>query len=258
MASKAIHPDWPPASGHRPHLAPKPKLTSLPYENRWILYQDAHILVVNKPAGLLSVPGKDSDPELSLIGQLQRNFKSAMIVHRLDMETSGLMVLALTTESHRNLSRQFEKRLTQKKYQAWCFGKIGQAQGKCCTPMRCDWPNRPLQMVDFRYGKAAHTQWHCHTQYASSFKVWLTPITGRSHQLRLHMQKLGHPIIGDPLYAFTSRLKRSPRLLLHAASLQFTHPVFHQKMRFEEDAEFWQWHENCFDSDNSIDLAGHG
>lgn len=217
----------------------KPEIRLIPFAEDWILYEDNELLIINKPAGLLSVPGRDADPAASLIGQVQTYFPESLIVHRLDMDTSGLMVLARNAEVHRQLSRQFELRETSKQYQAICFGHPSQPQGQVCLPMRCDWENRPLQMIDFKQGKFAHTKWQLEEQLNACFKVLLTPITGRSHQLRLHMQQLGHPILGDNLYADTPNRQAFNRLHLHAFQLGFKHPVTQKSMSFKQIADFW-------------------
>jgi len=211
----------------------KPKLTHIPFSKDWVLYEDKHILVVNKPSGLLSVPGKDVPAERNLLAQVATHYPDAMIVHRLDMDTSGIMVLARNKASHRSLSIQFQDRLTHKRYHAVCAGKPSQTEGIINLPMRCDWENRPLQMVDCKQGKHASTQWQINQQKQTCFLVCLTPITGRSHQLRLHMKMLGHPILGDNLYADPISLKQANRLLLHASHLRFTHPTTQKKMAFD-------------------------
>lgn len=214
-------------------LKPKPKLKAIPFQPEWILYEDDDIVVVNKPAGLLSVPGKDMDPQINLLAQIQTHAPTALIVHRLDMDTSGVMVLAKNKSSHRHLSIQFQDRLTEKSYQAVCFGKPSTLKGFINLPMRCDWENRPLQIVDFKQGKHACTLWQVTEQHPNMFEALLTPITGRSHQLRLHMKMLGHPILGDNLYADRDTLTSSKRLLLNAASLKITHPATEKTMLFE-------------------------
>ncbi|KDN95636.1 pseudouridine synthase [Hydrogenovibrio marinus] len=211
----------------------------MPFSESWIVYEDDELLVVNKPSGLLSVPGREADPLANLVAQVQTRVPKALIVHRLDMDTSGLMVLAKNPESHRHLSKQFEQRETSKQYQAMCFGRPSMSKGSVCQPMRCDWENRPLQMIDFKLGKYAHTLWQVEEQLDNHFKVLLTPITGRSHQLRLHMKQLGHPILGDNLYADLPNQLAFPRLYLHAFRLGFRHPTTEKQMVFEQTADFW-------------------
>ena len=222
------------------HLSSAPPiiLKEFEFSESWILYVDDDIIMANKPSGMLSVPGRGETRQACLISHIQTRYPEALIVHRLDMDTSGLMVLARSKESHRHLSRQFQERQTQKSYQAMCSGIPSQQQGKICLPMRCDWERRPLQMIDFKQGKSAETQWRVIEQYKETFLVELTPITGRSHQLRLHMKSLGHPILGDNLYADTISLNLTPRLMLHAQQLGFTHPTTLQPMCFNCAAEF--------------------
>lgn len=210
-----------------------PKLEWIPFDSNWILYEDAELLIVNKPSGLLSVPGRTSPAEWNLLAQVRTVEPNALIVHRLDMDTSGLMVLARNPLSHKILSRQFQDRLTFKEYQAICFGRPSQRQGCIQLPMRCDWENRPRQIIDCRHGKAATTYWQHTQQYNHAFEVALTPITGRSHQLRLHMKMLGHPILGDNLYAETPAFQAANRLLLHARKLHLTHPTHQKRLQFD-------------------------
>ena len=193
------------------------------------VYQDNDIVVAHKPSGLLSVPGKAAEHKDSLITRVNVVYPTATVVHRLDMATSGLMVLALNKDSHRNISKQFELRQTKKRYFARVYGHIADEQGEINLPLICDWPNRPKQMVDFERGKRAITQFQVVSREVDSKQrpftlVALHPITGRSHQLRVHMLELGHPILGDRLYAHTDALDMAPRLQLHAESLSLKHP----------------------------------
>ncbi len=208
------------------------------FNSSWIHYADEDILIANKPSGLLSVPGRGPERHECLLSHLQVIYPEIKIVHRLDMDTSGLMVLALTADVHRQLSRQFQERETSKTYQAICAGLPSEQQGSINLPMRCDWDRRPLQLIDFKQGKSAQTYWKVLLQSKNQFLVELTPITGRSHQLRLHMKSLGHPILGDNLYADEIALRMSPRLLLHATNLSFTHPVTRQWLEFNLLPEF--------------------
>lgn len=203
-----------------------------------IVYQDQAILVVNKPSGLLSVPGRLPQHKDSVALRLQQVYPEARIVHRLDWETSGLMVLALSKDYHRALSRQFEQRLVHKQYQAVVAGQIA-AQGEANWPLICDWERRPRQKVCYEHGKPAQTLWqrlayHAETDCAL---VDLKPITGRSHQLRVHMQQQGHVILGDPLYADPQRQQQASRLLLHAYQLSFYHPEHQAWMQFVQPCE---------------------
>jgi len=220
-------------------LNAKPEIKFIPFSKKWLLFEDEQLLIINKPSGLLSVPGRNADPLASLIGQIKIYCKDALIVHRLDMDTSGIMLLAKNKEVHRHLSHQFQERQTSKQYQAICTGIASQKNGTVNQPMRCDWEKRPLQMIDFKQGKNAKTHWQIIKQNKTRFSVLLSPVTGRSHQLRLHMKQLGHPILGDNLYADTQTLNQSSRLLLHASKLTFTHPTHQQRLTFENRAEFW-------------------
>ncbi|MDC8833079.1 RluA family pseudouridine synthase [Alteromonas gilva] len=197
-----------------------------------LLYYDDDIIVVNKPSGLLSVPGKAPAHKDSLISRLQRVFPHARIVHRLDMATSGVMVVAQHKDSHRLLSKQFELRQTAKRYYARVAGKLAKPSGSVDLPLICDWPNRPRQMVDAEHGKPALTHYEVVSQSEQETLVALVPVTGRSHQLRVHMLALGHPILGDRLYGSDAVVGSAPRLQLHAESLQFNHPTSNKVMQF--------------------------
>ena len=203
-----------------------------------IIYQDDDIIVLDKPSGLLSVPGKAPEHADSLQTRVQRVFPNASVVHRLDMATSGIMLMAMNKTSHRHLSRQFELRQTEKAYQAIVFGRLSLESGEVDLPLICDWPNRPKQIVDLQRGKQALTRWQVVSQEDNTSRVDLFPVTGRSHQLRVHMLSLGHPIIGDRLYAHKSALALASRLNLHAKMLRFTHPgnetlqTFHSPVPF--------------------------
>jgi len=190
-----------------------------------ILFEDAYLLIVNKPAGLLSVPGRGTDKQDCLISRVQITHPSALIVHRLDMATSGILILALDKETHRLLSQQFQQRAIQKHYVAILKGLLSPEQGMIDMPMICDWPNRPKQMIDRVQGKPAQTYYKVltHTMDNQRSCVLLKPITGRTHQLRLHCQQLGHPILGDELYGDEEARTASPRLLLHASMISFEH-----------------------------------
>jgi len=203
-----------------------------------IVYQDDDLLIVNKPSGLLTVPGKDPKHADCLISRVNRVFPTAKIVHRLDMATSGIICLAMHKEAHRNLSIQFQDRKTAKRYIARVFGKLDQQTGSVDLPLICDWPNRPKQMVDHDNGKPSLTHFKVLEREQSSTRVELTPITGRSHQLRVHMLSLGHPILGDKLYAHPEAFAMAPRLQLHAEMLTLAHPVSGETLIFEAAPEF--------------------
>lgn len=211
----------------------------MPLSSISILHQDQDILVINKPTLLLSVPGRAEDNKDSLLLRLnQHGYPEALIVHRLDWETTGLMVLARNRASHAELSRQFREREVQRTYIALCWGKPAARQGQIDLPMRYDPPNKPRQTLDFKQGKAARTYWRVLKEHRDYFRVELTPYTGRSHQLRVHLNSLGHPILGDPLYAHPQALQASQRLCLHASTLGFCHPVSQQFLDFHCPALF--------------------
>lgn len=204
-----------------------------------IIYQDDALLIVNKPADLLSVPGKGPDKQDCLINRLiAQGYSSALIVHRLDFATSGIMVVALSKPIHKALSILFQNRAVTKSYQAIIWGKLIAQQGCVDQPLRCDWDNRPLQIVDYQWGKAALTHWKTTEQLPLATRVMLYPETGRSHQLRVHMQWIGHPICGDRFYATGAAIDYSPRLCLHAQTLGFIHPVSQKSMHFELPCPF--------------------
>ncbi|MDU4092729.1 MAG: bifunctional tRNA pseudouridine(32) synthase/23S rRNA pseudouridine(746) synthase RluA [Pantoea sp.] len=204
-----------------------------------ILYQDDHIMVVNKPSGLLSVPGRLEEHKDSVMTRIQRDFPQAESVHRLDMATSGVLVVALTKAAERELKRQFREREPEKSYVARIWGHPPKDEGLVDLPLICDWPNRPMQKVCFETGKSAQTEYVVLERAAdNSARIQLKPITGRSHQLRVHMQALGHPILGDRFYAHDEALAMASRLQLHAEWLTITHPAFGNKMTFRQPADF--------------------
>ncbi|HEY3986086.1 bifunctional tRNA pseudouridine(32) synthase/23S rRNA pseudouridine(746) synthase RluA [Cedecea sp.] len=204
-----------------------------------ILYQDEHIMVVNKPSGLLSVPGRLEEHKDSVMTRIQRDFPLAESVHRLDMATSGVIVVALTKAAERELKRQFREREPKKQYVARVWGHPQPEEGLVDLPLICDWPNRPKQKVCYETGKSAQTVYQV-LDYAAdnTARVQLKPITGRSHQLRVHMLALGHPILGDRFYATAEALARAPRLQLHAEMLTITHPNYGTPMTFKAPADF--------------------
>ncbi|WP_111980193.1 pseudouridine synthase [Algibacillus agarilyticus] len=203
-----------------------------------ILYQDDDILVCNKPSGLLSVRGKAPEHQDSLEARAQRVWPTLGIVHRLDMSTSGIMLMALNKPAHRSLARQFQDRLTQKSYIACLWGQPQSTQGLVELPLICDWPQRPKQKVCFETGKASTTYWRVLSYDNGMTRVELTPITGRSHQLRVHMQQIGHAILGDKFYAKNAGFKAADRLQLHAEKLGFFHPVTEEWIEITEPCPF--------------------
>lgn len=203
-----------------------------------ILHQDDDVLVLNKPSGLLSVQGRAEAHYDSLQTRAQRVFPTATVVHRLDMATSGIMLMTLNMEAHRALSRQFQQRETDKMYYARIKGKPAAQHGSIDLPLMVDWPNRPKQKVDFAEGKPSLTHWRVLEQDDQQTLVELKPVTGRSHQLRVHMQALGHPILGDRLYASEEGIAMAPRLQLHASMLAFTHPLSGERMEIHSACPF--------------------
>jgi tRNA pseudouridine32 synthase/23S rRNA pseudouridine746 synthase len=203
-----------------------------------IVYHDDDIVVLNKPSGLLTVPGRLKEHQDCLHNRVCRVLPSATIVHRLDMATSGIVLMALNKSAHVDISRQFEQRKTEKRYVARVFGYVKDDQGEVNLPLICDWPNRPKQKVDFDHGKNALTRYRVLSRDDESSLVELSPVTGRSHQLRVHMMALGHPILGDRLYAHERALTTSPRLQLHAESLTIHHPRHQRLMNFQAPCPF--------------------
>jgi tRNA pseudouridine32 synthase/23S rRNA pseudouridine746 synthase len=195
--------------------------------------------VVDKPAGLLSVPGRGPDKQDCLSARVQAQFADALTVHRLDMETSGLMVFARGADAQRALGRAFERREVSKRYIAVVHGLMGTDQGSIELPLICDWPNRPRQMVDHTIGKPSLTHYSVIGRLPADdrSRVALTPVTGRSHQLRVHLAALGHPIVGDSLYA-VSPPPAGQRLLLHAAQIGFRHPLTDEAVEYRSPVPF--------------------
>ena len=202
-----------------------------------IIHDDHELLLVNKPSGLLSVPGKGAHLADCLLSRVQEVFPQALLVHRLDRDTSGIMVFALTPHAQRHLGLQFEKRQTKKTYVARVWGQLSPKTGTVDLPLIVDWPNRPRQMVDHENGKPAVTDWRVVRQTDTETRVRLMPKTGRSHQLRVHMLALGHPILGDPFYA-TGQARDYPRLMLHSETLQLRHPDGGKGVRFTAKCPF--------------------
>ncbi len=200
---------------------------------------DDTFLVVNKPSGLLSVPGRGPDKADCLSARVQAEFPEALVVHRLDMETSGLMVFARSLDAQRALNRAFEQRLVEKYYVAVVTGIVENDQGTINLPLICDWPNRPRQMVNHDIGKPSTTHYVvlARDEILMQTRVGLTPVTGRSHQLRVHMASLDHAIIGDSLYSVNPP-PEGQRLLLHAAILSFPHPVSGEPVNCVSDVPF--------------------
>ena len=203
-----------------------------------ILFEDEALLVVDKPAGLLSVPGRLPEHKDSLALRLQAVYPEALTVHRLDMDTSGLMVFARGPEVHRALSMAFEKKAVAKRYEALVWGEVQGEEGLVDLPLIKDWPNRPRHMVDHDKGKPSQTDWKVIAREEGVTRVALTPLTGRTHQLRIHMAEMGHGILGDCWYGCEASMGARDRLCLHACALEFTHPVSGEAMRFSSPAPF--------------------
>jgi len=219
-----------------------------------LAYVDEHLLVLEKPAGLLAVPGRGEDKQDCLSARVQRLWPDAQVVHRLDMATSGLLLMARGAESQRRLSAAFEARAVAKRYIAVVAGVLeGVAWQVIDLPLAADWPRRPMQKVDTAHGRPSQTRWRavpatvatplgpaCATPFEAfpTTRLELEPLTGRTHQLRVHLQAIGHPIVGDMLYAPPEVGGLAPRLLLHASALAFAHPVTGEPMDFESRVPF--------------------
>lgn len=188
-----------------------------------ILWEDDDLLFIDKPAGLLSVPGK-TEPDC-VEARLRRAHPEALTVHRLDMATSGVMVFARHKAAQRHVGLQFERRHLEKRYIAVVQGLVEPQEGHIDLPLRADWPNRPLQMVCHEHGRSSQTDWRVLNRRSDRTRLELTPLTGRSHQLRVHLKAIGHVILGDEFYADGPALAASERLLLHAQSLSLFKPT---------------------------------
>lgn len=218
--------------------APRPIVYAPPKTDLKVVHQDAHILVLSKPSGLLTVPGKPAAHADCLATRVQAAFPTATIVHRLDMDTSGILVMAMTPEAHRHLGLQFEKRMTEKTYTARVWGEIAGEDGTVIAPIITDWPNRPKQMIDFEKGRSAETHWNVIKREEGITRIALHPRTGRSHQLRVHMASLGYPILGDNLYAPDDAFRAADRLQLHSTSLTLHHPDGGSRVTFSDPSPF--------------------
>lgn len=202
-----------------------------------VVFVDEAIVVLEKPSALLSVPGRGPDKQDCLSARVQRQFADALVVHRLDMATSGLIVMARGAPAQRTLSDAFANRMVAKRYEAVVHGEVLAAPGAWQTidlPIAVDWPNRPRRIIDHEAGKASLTRLQVghYDPLRNVTHVVLEPLTGRTHQLRVHMQAIGHPILGDHLYAPPGIAALSERLLLNASDLTFAHPITGRTMRF--------------------------
>lgn len=208
-----------------------------------MVYADEAIVVLNKPSGMLSVPGRGPDKQDCLSTRVQTVFDDALVVHRLDMATSGLLVMARGAAAQRHLNDAFAHRTVHKRYEAWVFGELITADGAWQVidlPIIVDWPNRPLRVIDVQRGQPSVTRLRS-TRYDAirrCTRVELEPVTGRSHQLRVHLQAVGHPIVGDALYAPPPVAAMAARLQLHASTLAFPHPVSGDAIQFKSPADF--------------------
>ena len=203
-----------------------------------ILHVDEGLVVIDKPAGLLAVPGRGEDRRDSAWLHTRALYGDALVVHRLDMSTAGLMAFGRGAAAQRALSMAFERRTVEKRYVAIVAGNVEAEQGEIDLPLVVDWPNRPLQHVDHTTGKPSLTRWRVLERSAQRTRLELEPVTGRSHQLRVHLLAIGHPIVGDPLYAPPAARDAAPRLLLHACRLTLPHPVRGERMTFVCPAPF--------------------
>jgi tRNA pseudouridine32 synthase/23S rRNA pseudouridine746 synthase len=215
-----------------------------------LVHEDEALLVFHKPAGLLSVPGKGPENADCLSARAQALFPDARVVHRLDMATSGLVVMARGGDAQSRLSRSFAQRQVEKTYEAWVAGVPRHGGGEhwqdIRLPLVVDWPQRPRSKVDFATGKPSHTRWRwlgtdtlvCGAQAWVYSRVALEPVTGRSHQLRVHLMAIGHPILGDDLYAPEALAQATPRLMLHACRITLPHPLRGRPVTFEVPAPF--------------------
>lgn len=211
---------------------------SPPADGPKVLHHDAEILVADKPAGLLSVPGRGPDRADCVIDRLRGAFPEVLLVHRLDLDTSGVMVFALTRAAQRHLGLQFERRHVRKAYLARVWGIVTAEAGAVDLPLAVDWPSRPRQKMDAAAGRPALTRWKVLKRAPGATRLRLFPETGRSHQLRVHMAAIGHPILGDPLYGTAESRAAAPRLHLHAETLRLRHPDGGRGVTFRSPCPF--------------------
>ncbi|MET0379840.1 MAG: RluA family pseudouridine synthase [Spongiibacteraceae bacterium] len=210
-----------------------------------VVLVDEHLIVVDKASGLLSVPGRDINNRDCVVSRLEKDHGQILVVHRLDFDTSGLLLLARNAKAQSELSKQFQNRSVEKVYEAMVWGLVEKDEGEINLPLALDWPNRPLHKVDYETGKASLTHYRVLARDAEKnrTRVGLFPVTGRSHQLRVHLQAIGHPILGCPLYGNgkdgdASSQTVADRLLLHAKMLEFTHPVSGERIHLEAPVPF--------------------
>jgi tRNA pseudouridine32 synthase/23S rRNA pseudouridine746 synthase len=224
---------------HPPSLAAPLAAAPVPLPPREaVLFADEPLIVCDKPAGLLAVPGRGDAGRHHLLGWLQQAWPDADVVHRLDMATSGLMVFARGPEAKRRLSAQYAQREVDKTYVAVVAGEVKGEAGEIDLPLAPDWPRRPMQRVDHERGKPSLTRWRVLAREPGRTRLALEPVTGRSHQLRVHLLAIGHPIVGDALYAPLQVAGAAPRLLLDACALALRHPAHGAPLRFERPPPF--------------------
>ncbi len=192
-----------------------------------ILHRDEHLLLVNKPDLLLSIPGRNPLNSDCVISRMREDYPSASVVHRLDLDTSGIMIIPLDKPTHSHISRQFQERRVEKGYHAMVYGLVVEDVGDIDLPIAPDWSNRPRQVISEERGKQALTRFEVLERFPDKncTRLLLKPVTGRSHQLRIHLAEIGHPILGCDMYAHDEALGMAQRLMLHAHTLAFTHPV---------------------------------
>lgn len=216
-------------------------MTSSPPE---LIYCDEYLLAVNKPAGLLAVPGRGEDKQDCLSTRVQQQYPDALIVHRLDMATSGLIIFARGIAMQRRISEMFREREVKKIYVAIVSGILEPETGEVNLPVGADWPNRPRQKIDMEKGKPSSTRYRVLSHQTCTTRLELEPVTGRTHQLRVHMSALSHPILGDTLYGAATNIQAAeqfvsaPRLLLHALSLSLSHPAAQTPLILRCEAAF--------------------
>ncbi len=203
-----------------------------------IIFRDDHLLVLDKPSGLLAVPGRGPELADCLSARVQAIFPAALVVHRLDRDTSGVFLMALTPQAQRELGRQFEARTVEKRYVAIVHGSPREPEGVIELPLRKDFDRPPRHMVDLELGRPAVTRYRVLESTGDQSRLELSPLTGRSHQLRVHLAAIGHPILGDPLYAEEAVQMLASRLMLHAESLAIEHPVSGERVQWMAPVPF--------------------
>jgi tRNA pseudouridine32 synthase / 23S rRNA pseudouridine746 synthase len=203
-----------------------------------VIHEDPDFVVLDKPSGLLSVPGKHISLSDCLEARARTRWPTIGMIHRLDKDTSGVMVLALNKRAHGRIGSQFENRLTEKSYVARVWGQLDGDSGRIDLPIATDWERKPRQRIDHEHGRPAQTEWTVLKREARATRVRLVPLTGRTHQLRVHMLALGHPVLGDAFYAEGEALTMADRLQLHAEELRFAHPETGEDLRFVSPCPF--------------------